>query len=515
MSPLVAISAWMTPIEEDSPFLQPTAARYPMFIQNALNHWFSWDPQDLLPPLSEGCSKDALQKDLLKTKNSTDWNQTVQTYFQKCNSEAVQPYGPRWMGAFRIFAINYPLVGKSPLIKRVLLHLPNGQKLKAVLALKDQKKRPFVILRMGITGNVEEAFAERYFYHHLFERGFSHFMMVENMTGSDFIQFNQTLDFGGIHEGFQNIWIAQNLRNPNEPLSKLISSLHLIGLSLGGQGTLTASWLQPAQKNSKLYQSFLGFCPLVNTKATFENLFARGWLRFPLEVWARNRFVSVKTFKPEILTWEPGIMMRLEKVAKASFRKPQADVWGIIEPEFLKSITDFDELHSLSTWKPELRDPVDIWATRTDRIVPIDLNANNLVGSDPLLIDQGHHCTFPADWHPHVLQALFNAHILKSSTFQLSQREYEHSTNATSDWQFESVQNNDKKSVKIVLASKQKKTKQELILFKEDLDFHFANDSLGFHELNALKRWLSTNLKIEYKKDSRMTVSFPFVISNP
>jgi hypothetical protein len=506
---------WRVPIENGSYYARRTQGHYPFLIQNALNQWFSWDPQDLLSPLSDVCSKTKLESQLLASTSHKAWNQVFAEYGKTCGQEAFQEFGPTWMGSLRLFAMEYG-IGQNPLMKRMLFNLPNGQVLKGLLVIRDLKPRPFVILRMGITGGIEEAFAERYFYHHLFERGFSNFLMVENMTSSDFVENNKRPDFGGIHEAFQNIWLAQNLRNPNEPLSKLITSLHLMGISLGGQGVLTTAWLQPVQTNPHLYQSILGLCPLVDMPATFERLFKKDILRYPLEFWARARFASIKSLHPELFDWNQGVGLigRLLEVAKNDFKMPDAYKWRVNIPQFMKANSNFNFLHSLSNWNPQQRSSIQIWSTNQDRIVAADLNSAVLPGVSPLFIEQGHHCSFPIHWHPHVTQALLNAHILKSAPVRLENEFRSFKANEAKDWQFKDVVTLDKKNVELIFHSASLLQTINYTTTPSAFDFNFEGRDIGPWELKLLKRWISTNLKIEGFKNSQVTVSWPTVKPN-
>jgi hypothetical protein len=507
-------ATWRAPIEKGSYYERRTEGQYPLFIQKALNNWLAWDPQDSLPPLSENCSKKRLQTVLIRSASNADWNRVFTEYGNTCGKEAFQDFGPKWMGSLRLFSMEYG-IGKSPLLRRMLFTLPNGHQLKGLLVIRDLKPRPFVILRMGITGGIEEAFAERYFYHHLFERGFSNFLMVENMTSSDFVENNRRPDFGGIYEGFQNIWLAQKLRHPDEPLSKIISSLHLIGISLGGQGVLTTAWLQPAQTNKNLYQSFLGLCPLVDTSSTFDRLFKKDVLRYPLELWARARFAKVESLYPGVFDWSNGIGLigRLLAISKNEFKMPDSRQWNVKIPPFMLENVDFDYLHTLSQWKPQLRNPVQIWSTAQDRIVAADINSSVIPEVDPLFIAQGHHCSFPIHWHPHVTQALFDAHIIKSASlgFDLKYRYFR--ANEATDWTFKDVVSLDKKNVELIFHSPTLKQTISHTLTPADFDFNFAGRDISEWEIKLLKRWLSTNLNVVGYQNSQVTVTWPSVKS--
>lgn len=497
---------------EGSKWQDVTAGRHPGWVHTLLNDWVAWDPRDHLPRLPTNCSAAELQWKLQATQTDPQFNHVYQTYFEKCGPEYVKPFGPSHLGALGMFAMKYSL-DKNPFLRRTVIHLPNGQKLKAALALKDERPRPFVVLRMGITGNVEESFAERFFYYHMFERGFFHLLIVENMTSTDFISNNQTTDLGGIAEGYQNIWLAQYLRNPANRISQLVESLHFVGLSLGGQGVLAAAWLQPAQKNPKLIQSFLGLCPLVNLKPTFDQLFNQGFLKYPLEFWARSRFQEAKKFRPEIYSGFLGLPQKVLEVNKKNFKKESAS-FNVQEPGFIKNSEDYYFLHQLSSWNPSLRDPVSLWVTSKDDIVDSKLNAFSLPQAAPLLIPQGQHCSFPIEWHPHVTQALFNAHILKNSKFALLYPYQEIPNHQQLDWEFSSVVEKSNQDLAVVIKSKKLNKQIELPILKNQIDFKFENHPLGVFEMGALNRWFSTNVRIHYQKQgTSMTVTWPFVRS--
>ena len=486
-----------------------TAGRHPDWVHTLLNKWVAWDPRDHLSRLTPNCSAADLQSLLQRTQTDQQFNSIYQKYSERCGSESIKSFGPPYLGVLGMFAMKYNL-DENPFLRRTVIYLPNGQKIKAALALKDEKPRPFVILRMGITGNVEESFAERFFYYHMFERGFFHLLIVENMTSTDFISNNKTTDLGGIAEGYQNIWLAQYLRNPAQKISRLIESLHFVGLSLGGQGVLTAAWLQPAQRNPNLIQSFLGLCPLINLKPTFDQLFNQGYLKYPLEFWARSRFQEAKKFRPEIYSGFFGLPQKVLEVNQKNFKKESA-FFKVQEPAFIKNSDDYLFLHQLASWDPSLRNPVSIWVTSKDDIVDSKLNAFQLPQTFPLLIPQGQHCSFPVEWHPHVTQALFNAHILKNSKFVLRYPHQEISSQQQSDWQFSSVVESNKELI-VQIKSKKSNQQIELPVLKQQIDFKFEKYPLGPYELGALDRWFSTNLRIHYQKQgTSMTVTWPFV----
>lgn len=487
-----------------------TAGRHPWLVGYFLNELVSWDPQDTLAPLTPTCSPQDLQKSLTESVTAEAYNEVFQKYSAKCEKEFVQAYRPPFLGLLGLFAMKYSL-DNNPFLRRTVIHLPNGQKLKAVLALKDEKKRPFVIVRMGITGNVEEAYAERFFYYHLFERGFFHLLLVENLTSTDFIHNNQVMDFGGISEAYQNIWLVEKLRSPEEKLSKLIESVHLIGLSLGGQGVLASAWIEPVQKKKNLVQSFLGLCPLVNLQSTFNELFVKSYYKYPLEFWSRSRFAEIEKFRPDLYEMNWGLAGRLLHASETAFKK-QAGLFSIEEPSFIKNSDDFYFLHNLSQWDPTLRKELRSWVTTHDSIVPVVFNSGHLPGLKPLVIEQGHHCSFAVEWHPHVTQALFNSHILQNSKMKFDEIKVVIEKVENSDYQFQDFISSKDGDLKLILKSQTKGATQEIAVTRDQLDFKLSTGPVNSTVISALKKWFSTNLKIHTEKEkSQMTVSWPFV----
>ncbi|MFN8792469.1 MAG: hypothetical protein ACK5Y2_13525 [Bdellovibrionales bacterium] len=500
-------------ISSDSPFAAATPGRHPALVQWVFNQVFRWDPQDQGPAPKNECALGPLTRQLERAQAPREKTEIMNRYLQDCESQFLNGELKAHIQALRLFTMSYS-IDDHPFLTRVLFHLPDGKKLKGLLAVKDQKRRPFVILRMGITGNIEEAFAERFFYYQLFERGLFNFLMVENMTGTDFIHHNRSVEFAGLAESYQNLWIAQLLRNPQQPISKLVESVHLVGLSLGGQGVLTSAWLSPVQKNPNLFQSFLALCPLVNLKPTFDHLFEGGGVgRLPLEVWAHSRFAEARVFYPELFDTYFGLPGRILKFVADHYAKPQADLFGVKEPAFLEKLNEFYALHDLKTWDPGLRKPVWIWVTKEDSIVPVHLNSATLPQADYLEIGVGNHCSFPAAWDGRVTQALFRGHILGASpNFKVSKKSVQLGVPVEAAWDVDDVSvKGSTGRVEVTLISKAK-FKVRFDLGLEDLDFAFSSSTLTEPEKRMIRRWLSTNLTFEASPDgSGMTVSWPFV----
>lgn len=489
-----------------------TPGRHPFWVHLALNRILKWDPQDQPPAPHGDCATVKFVERLMQNPDPAAKTHIFEEYDKNCEDQYVTgPLLHSWQ-ALRMFSQAYD-IDDHPFLHRVVFKLPDGRKLKGLIALKDNKKRPFVVLRMGIAGNIEEAFPERFFYYQFFERGLFHFLMVENMTGSDFIHNNKVLDFGGLAEAYQNLWLADLLQNPKQPISKLVESLHLVGLSLGGQGVLTSAWLLPHQKNPDSYRSILALCPLVNLGPTFDSLFLKsGWRKLPLEFWAHSRFGEFRDTHPELFESFFGLPHRVLTAIAKDYKKPNAALFGQREPEFLKNQTDFFALHELSKWQKQPHKPMWIWTTNDDWIVPVKINAATLVDQPIVHIKVGNHCSFPAAWDGRITQAMFRGHILGATKFRPITKFIELNVNYADDWDLHEVEALENTSqLKVTLLSQNNK-KTSFEMSREDLDFQFRTQVLSEPEKRMIRRWLSTNLVFAPNPSGTgMTVSWPYV----
>lgn len=498
-------------ISPGSDYAAATPGRHPQWAGYLLNRFLAWQPLDLNPrPVGE-CEIFKLREAIRRAPDLPIRTRIIEKYQSQCR--AVLTEGPQnpLEQALKIFSMKYN-VDENPFLHRVVFQLPDGQKLKGVLALKDTKRRPLVVVRAGITGNVEEAYAERFFFYQLFERGLFNVLLVENMTGADYIHFNKTLNFGGLAESYQNIWLAQTLKSSSQPLSRFVQSVHLIGLSLGGQGVLTSAWLARYQTDRKIFSSYMALCPLVNTVDTFDHLFKKSFLRFPLELWARSRFSEFESFRPELFKGFFGFPERLLKAVAQDYKRPPASYLGVKEPWFIQRQTNFYSLHQLSKWDPTLMDPVWVWVTNQDAVVPVKLNTDQLQLVTPVRIAEGNHCSFPVVWDNRVLSSILQGFILGTSQFNFSERSVKLEINPNLNWNLSQITFQDDRQVIEVELSAGEKEKRSFMINRSDLDFAFRTPRLSEHEKFMVRRWLSSNLRWEKNgTDLSLLVSWPIV----
>jgi hypothetical protein len=110
------------------------------------------------------------------------------------------------------------------------------------------------------------------------------------MTGSEYVRRNGAVSFGGLDEAVQNLQIIRHLRDPKTSLSKLVSSVHLLGVSMGGNGQFLTHLLQSTQDKPPWVNSTLLLCPLLNFRQTLEAHLKNTSSMVDLHAWARDKY---------------------------------------------------------------------------------------------------------------------------------------------------------------------------------------------------------------------------------
>ncbi|MEK6628694.1 MAG: hypothetical protein AABY53_08705 [Bdellovibrionota bacterium] len=172
-------------------------------------------------------------------------------------------------------------VSNTQNFRKVWFKPTSDLKFRGLLGLHDlNKKRPLIILRMGVHGNVDEIIAERFLAKIIFEDLGANFLMIESLTSHAYLSKNKNISFGGVDEGLQT-FLALNEINKSK-LNSLIDGVHLLSISMGSHGTFVTAMLD--QHNEQKIKSIVNFCPLINLQPTVE----RG-----LEINLKNALISL------------------------------------------------------------------------------------------------------------------------------------------------------------------------------------------------------------------------------
>lgn len=268
-----------------------------------------------------------------------------------------------------------------------------GLKFRGLLGLHDtQSKRPLVIIRMGVYGNVDDITGERFMVKAAYEDLGANVLVLENLTSHSFISQNQNISFGGVDEGLQTFLAMHYLKQAG--FDNLVSSWHILSISLGGQGNFVTALLD--QQNGHLLKSMALFCPLINLEATFAHHSRPGFKNVLADLWSAERLAVLRERykdEPELkMLWkslidrQPRFTPTLMKIMNRDRKKPllsaaevEQQVPGMQWPSKFKwhieNSKSFYELNNFWSSYYGVKTPIMIYTTPDDPLVINKINS--------------------------------------------------------------------------------------------------------------------------------------------
>lgn len=362
-------------IEDFSSGQGETISSYPRWLQTFITRVLSWDPRKEL-------------------NYSTAPKSAVQSGIPQSSVKQAQ-FNLREV--LRSLSVKFDVTDTQH-FRKVWFHLTPNLKVRGLFGIHDFKTaRPFIILRMGIHGNVDELFAERFIAKAVYEDLDANFLILENLTSHAFLSQNSQISFGGVEEGLHTFLIMSELTSAKAMLKPLIKSLHLIGVSLGGHGTFVTALMDSV--NQKKIQSILNMCPLINLKDTFDYHAQAGFKHAAVDLWNHHRLDTLYSTFPKQLEnlelWKiffdfkprftPRILQILEAERKTPLLAPEAlenQISDLRWPSgFLDLITKSKSFYEMNEfWKiyRDVQTPFMIYTTPADPLVINDLNSEQI-----------------------------------------------------------------------------------------------------------------------------------------
>jgi hypothetical protein len=406
--------------------------RYPQLGKILSNEWLKYDPEASAEKTSQACRSDQWLEKNTQRHSFQEVADSIENYVQKCSSNVETGWTDMLSNAY--LAMMLKLEPKNhPYGRFVVFHMPGGVRLKGFLGLKgDNKKRPLVILRLGIFSSVTQFLPERFLFMQLFEQSPFNMLILESDSSKEFIRRNKTLALGGFDEGVQNFQVAKKLQSPDEPLSRIIQDVHLTGISMGGHGVLFASLLssldqeQVKPAHAPVIQTAMAFCPLIAYRETIN-----AHTEHPLEAaifnwWIHDRLHSVRDVLPEIQ--DHDFLRSLMAYMEADYKGPKTLDWLVPLPAPLREHkADYWFGNNFWPYYKNVKTPVLIFATEKDPIVPYALNSEKIYDHEMDLgksmvkvipLHQGWHCTLPAAYQWKPMTTLIQSYILQQSAFE-------------------------------------------------------------------------------------------------
>ena len=273
--------------------------------------------------------------------------------------------------------------------QKIQIQLQPNLKIRGLLGLQ-QGTKPLVIIRLGIHGNIDEVFAERFLAKIAFENLGYNILVLENLTSHGHLSTNTDYSFGGIEEGLQTYFILQMIREKKFSWSPHISDIHLIGVSLGAHGAFVTQYLDEQSQKKPILSSVQLFCPVVNLEKNFSRLSNAGLFQIGVDVWNRIRIPKLAekinyNVWPMVFDFKPQFLPSILKIMNKEKSKPilelktfQTEFPDLKFPEkFINHVNKsktFFELNDFWSFYENKNTPITIYSTPDDPAVANDIN---------------------------------------------------------------------------------------------------------------------------------------------
>jgi hypothetical protein len=388
--------------------------------------WFRIDPLGKGKKISDKCSPEKWQAEVLAApKQFSGWAPLYSKYWSACEQEVKTGRNDIWSNTIEM--INYFIdLRNHASARQVVFHLPNDVGLKGLLAMKtDGKKRPLIIFRTGIFSHVTDFMSERPPFMQIFEQSPFNVLVLESMTGLEFLKNNKAFSLGGFDEGLQNFLIAREIQKKDQPLSKYISSVHMMGASMGAHGILYGTLLDELN-GRKTVRSTLALCPLLNLKDTFYGHMTEGWKARIINFWTAPRMAAVHQHISDLD--DSQIIQQTLAWLEKNYRGPViGKIPDVILPE---GNEDFWSRNDFWSKFAIVKTPVLIFSTENDPIVTWEKNSGLIYNGtfdfpsfQFLKFSNGLHCSLAVSYDWAAVATMMQTFFLKNSPeFKLETR---------------------------------------------------------------------------------------------
>jgi len=390
---------------------------------------FDWVPTAIPTRLEvRNCEPERLQALLAQAGSSAQAHASaLNRFFADCETP-LRWGAPRGTKAiFNLSQIVYRFC-ENPSLRKVMLTLPNGDRVRGILGLKsDSSPRPLVIAKCGVLCNAGDS-AMRFILMHLFDESPFNLLLLANATGADYVRDNAYFVPGGFKEGQHIIYAAELLRK--SALAPRISSVHSVGVSLGGHASLYAAFLNPYQHGEKgepLLRSTLAACPVVNLNSSMHDLFEFSLKGTLAQFMFKSSIDKVLSTHPELAPlfnwWNAPRWERPDRIADqaATFLRNKGRDWAL-PPFNTVSIRDrgdfwsYSQFSALASANP-IHTPTLALASEDDEVVNPNTNIKTLAKANlpAVVLPFGDHCAINQIYGWRTASTIFQGYILSMS----------------------------------------------------------------------------------------------------
>lgn len=367
----------------------------------------------------------------------------VQSWVNTCQKELSRFRGTAVESLIRFSSVKYP-IQKNPKLEFVNFTYDKNKYLaRGILGLKDNQKRPLVIVKNGLYGQANEESISKNFFMHLFDESPFHVLFLGNMTGKDFLLDNGHVALGGYDEGRQLHEVIKQLLDTKTGYGNLIEDVHMVGVSLGGNAALFSSLYSSYLHSSSAtkLKSVIAVCPVVNLEKSFNHMFSGSIVGRVNGLYANSYVKDVFNGVPDLAYFlTPGKYWTRSEVSNAIsgsasyhyIRKTQNDPWDYLPfvGDKISSVQDVWDRNNFLDFAKDIRVPTLVLHSNDDPIVRSKENSNLLSGvlgaSNSHLgivgFDNGGHCGYNVANGWPTMSTMLREFILSHSSYQVDNK---------------------------------------------------------------------------------------------
>jgi hypothetical protein len=357
-----------------------------------------------LRPVSPDCEPRRVEERILReAQNPQDVYKMYNNYFKNCEEELSLTSPKGVAGLIRFSQAQYRFTD-HPQIKTLDIQLANGTRIPAVLALKPgNEKRPFVVVKCGVFCSADESSSTKNYLMNLFDESPFNILLLANRTAYNFIQKNNYFSIGGDAEGYETSLVGKWLLEES-PYKDLISSLHFMGISLGGNSAMMQPFYNELNKTNNgesIYKSVSAICPVVNLQDSLNALINSPVTGLPMYYLTKKELILDKnhlydigdTINENDFPIKDELTESLGGWAALSLTRRGRPI----------NTNDFFAKNNFFNYQIKTSTPTLVWASKDDMIVYNNVNAGRLKASNYLSLHPqmgvvnmnfGNHCGF-------------------------------------------------------------------------------------------------------------------------
>lgn len=376
-------------------------------------------------PISPDCEPRRLEERILReAKSNSDVFKLYKSYFTNCAEELGYGSAKGLLGLGKFALAKYEFF-KHPQVSRVNIVLDDGTIIPSILALKkDGQARPFIVVQCGVFCSAEESSSTKNYMMALFDESPFNVLILSSRSGMDFIESNHIMSLAGQAEAAQNMMLGKWLLE-QAPFKNKISSLHYMGISLGGNSAMMEPLLNEDFKKRTgkfLFNSVTAICPVIDLESTLKNLVDS------LVVGDIMYFMT----KDHVLKAQKHLKDIPDLISKQNFpeKKELADKLAEWTAESLTrrglatTRDEFWQQQNFFNFYRRTETPTLVWASRDDIVVKNKPNAGRLEKSlmlnfhrnmGVMNLDYGNHCGFSSVYGNPMTASILRSFVMFNS----------------------------------------------------------------------------------------------------